>query len=172
VRLEAGLDIPDKHLRWLMVRLADELKHPGFAGEALMELIVAQISIELARYCATVKERPANGALAPWRLRTIDERLREVETAPSLLELASLCNLSVRQLTRAFRASRGCSIGDYVAQCRIDNAKRLLAGDQSVKAVAYALGFNSPSSFSFAFRRATGMTPRAYQLSARGLGTN
>lgn len=165
VRLEAGLDISDKNLRWLMTRLAEELKHPGFAGAALMELIVAQISIELARYCATVEERPANGTLAPWRLRVIDERLREVESAPSLSELASLCNMSVRQLTRAFRASRGCSIGDYVAQCRIDNAKRLLASEESVKAVAYALGFNSPSSFSFAFRRATGMTPRAYQLS-------
>jgi AraC family transcriptional regulator len=167
-RLEAGLDIGDKNLRWLLMRLAEELRAPGFGGAVLLELIVAQISIELARYCVAVKERPSASALAPWRLRLIDERLRDAPGSPSLAELAGLCNMSVRQLTRAFRASRGCSIGDYVAAARIDHAKRLLVSEQSIKAVAYALGFGSPSSFAFAFRKATGLTPRAYQLSARG----
>jgi AraC family transcriptional regulator len=103
------------------------------------------------------------GGLAAWRLRLIDERLREIRAAPTLEELAKLCNLSVRQLTRGFRASRGRSIGEHVAQCRIENAKRLLATDESVKAIAYSLGFSSPSSFSFAFRRATGETPREFR---------
>jgi AraC family transcriptional regulator len=75
--------------------------------------------------------------------------------------------LSVRQLTRGFRASRGRSIGDYVAQSRIDHAKRLLATKQSVKAISYSLGFASPSSFSFAFRRATGETPREFRQRAQ-----
>jgi AraC family transcriptional regulator len=162
-RLEAGLDIPDANIRGLLLRLAEELRRPGFASEALVELIVAQVALELGRYCVTIEEQPAAGGLAPWRLRLIDERLREMRDPPSLSELATLCNLSVRQLTRAFRASRGRSIGDYVAQCRIDNAKRLLATDASIKTVAYSLGFASPSSFSYAFRRATGRTPREFQ---------
>jgi AraC family transcriptional regulator len=162
-RLEAGLDIPDANIRRLLLRLAEEMRNPGFASKALVELIVVQLAIELGRYCATVKESPATGGLAPWRLRLIDERLREVRETPTLSELAALCNLSVRQLTRAFRTSRGYSIGDHVAQCRIDNAKRLLATDESVKAIAYALGFASPSSFSFAFRCATGQTPREFR---------
>jgi AraC family transcriptional regulator len=69
----------------------------------------------------------------------------------------------VRQLTRGFRASRGCSIGDYIASRRLDHAKQLLATGQSVKAIAYSLGFASPSSFCFAFRRATGQTPREFR---------
>jgi AraC family transcriptional regulator len=162
-RLEAGLDIPDVNIRRLLLRLAEELRNPGFASEALVELIVAQLAIELGRYCVAIKEGPASGGLAPWRLRLIDERLREVREAPTLSELARLCNLSVRQLTRAFRASCGRSIGDHVAQCRIDNAKRLLATDESVKAIAYSLGFASTSSFSFAFRCATGQTPREFR---------
>jgi AraC family transcriptional regulator len=71
--------------------------------------------------------------------------------------------LSVRQLTRGFRVSRGCSIGDHVAQSRLTNAKRLLATEQSVKAIAYSLGFSSPSSFSYAFRRSVGETPRDFR---------
>ncbi|MET0386897.1 MAG: helix-turn-helix transcriptional regulator [Polyangiales bacterium] len=162
-RLEAALDIPDANIRQLLMRLASELRQPGFASDVLVELIIAQIAIELGRYHLAIQEQPASGGLAPWRLRLIDERLREVREAPKLSELAALCHLSVRQLTRAFRASRGRSIGEHVAQCRIDHAKRLLATDLSVKAVAYSLGFASPSSFSFAFRQATGQTPREFQ---------
>ncbi len=169
-QLAASLDIPDVNVRGLLLRLADELRQPGFASEVLVELIVAQVAIELARYCANVKEGPATGSLAPWRLRRIEERLKEVREPPTLSDLAALCGLSVRQLTRAFRASRGHSIGDYVEQCRVDHARRLLATEISVKAIGYSLGFASPSSFSFAFRRATGQTPREFRQSLRCSG--
>jgi AraC family transcriptional regulator len=162
-RLTAVLDIPDANIRGLLLRLADEVRHPGFASEVLVELICAQIAIELGRYCASINEGPVTGGLAPWRLRLIEERLREVQTAPTLTELADLCKLSVRQLTRGFRASRGCSIGDHVARSRLEQAKRLLSNDQSVKSIAYSLGFSSPSSFSFAFRKLLGETPRQFR---------
>lgn len=164
--LEASLDISNPNIRGLLLRLTEEMRHPGFASQVLVELITAQLTIELARYCESFRDGGATGGLAPWRLRLIDERLHDAREAPTLSELASLCNLSVRQLTRGFRASRGRSIGDHVAQCRIDHAKRLLASDQSVKAIAYSLGFASPSSFSFAFRRATGKTPREFRQRA------
>jgi AraC family transcriptional regulator len=166
-RLETALDIPERNLRSLLIRLSEELRSPGFASEILVELIVAQLALELGRYCVSVKERPAGGGLSPWRLRAIDARLEEVTRAPTLIELAALCNMSVRQLTRAFRVSRGITIGERIARCRIEHAKRLLNADSSIKAVAYSLGFASPSSFSFAFRRATGHTPREFQALCR-----
>lgn len=163
-RLEASLDVRDANVRSLLLRLAEEARHPGFASQTLVELVVAQLGIELARYCGRLQEtRQHSGGLAAWRLRLIDERLREVRDAPSLTELAELCKLSVRQLTRGFRASRSCSIGHYVASARIDHAKRMLLDDESVKAISYSLGFSSPSSFCFAFRRATGVTPREFR---------
>ncbi|MBV8806837.1 MAG: helix-turn-helix transcriptional regulator, partial [Sinobacteraceae bacterium] len=139
----------------------------GFASPLLVELLVAQVIIEFGRYFIRFDEIPPAGELAPWRLRAIDERLHEVREVPTLSELAGLCSLSIRQLSRGFRASRGRSIGDYVASSRIDHAKRLLAGDQPVKTIAYSLGFSSPSAFCFAFRRATGMTPGEFRGSGR-----
>ncbi len=162
-RLEATLDVSDANLRALLLRLAEELRHPGFASQMLIELLAAQMAIELGRFCASACDGPITGGLAPWRLRLIDERLHEMGGAPSLSEVAGLCNLSVRQLTRGFRASRGCSIGDYVAQSRVEQAKRLLATDRSVKEIAYSLGFASPSGFCYAFRRAVGETPRKFR---------
>ena len=166
-RLEAILDISNTQIRTLLLRLAHETRHPGFASELLVELIAGQLAIELGRYCQSVADTPMTGGLASWRLRLIDERLMEVSKAPTLTELAALCNLSVRQLTRGFRASRGCSIGEYVAQSRIKTAKRLLVGDESVKAIAYAMGDSSPSSFSYAFRRATGLTTGQFRQHIR-----
>lgn len=162
-RLEASLDISNANIRGLMRRLGQELRYPGFAVQALAELITGQLCIEIGRYCAAIDETPATGGLASWRLRMIDERLHEVREAPTLSELAELCKMSVRQLTRGFRASRGCSIGDYITQSRIDTAKRLLGSEESIKAIARSMGFASPSSFSYAFRRGAGVTPRQFR---------
>jgi AraC family transcriptional regulator len=162
-RLEATLDVANAAIRNLLLRLAEEVRHPGFASEVLVELIAVQLAIELSRYCTAVTEGPATRGLAAWRLRLIDERLREVRETPTLTELAELCRLSVRQLTRGFRTSRGCSIGDHVAQSRADHARRLLATDRTVTAIAGSLGFSSSSAFAHAFRRATGETPREFR---------
>lgn len=163
VRLETSLDVRSANIRNLMLRLAEETRQPGFASQVLLELIAVQLAIKLGRYSAGNAGVPVAGGLSPWRLRVIDERLREARKAPTLAELAGLCRLSVRQLTRGFRASRGCSIGDYVAASQVDHAKRLLATDQSIKAIAYSLGFCSPSKFALAFRRATGESPREFR---------
>lgn len=162
-RLRASLDIRESSIRSLLLRLVDELRHPGFAGDTLIELIIAQLAIELSRYCVSVTDSGHRGGLASWRLRLIEERVRDEGEAPTLAELAELCQLSVRQLTRGFRESQGCSVGDYVARCRIEQAQALLATDSSIKAIAYTLGFSSPSSFCYAFKRSTGESPGQYR---------
>lgn len=161
--LQAGLDVRDASIQSLMLRLAEEARHPGFASEMLVELIAAQLAIELTRYRQGIEAPATGGGLAAWRLKRIDERLKELPVMPTLSELAELCGLSVRQLTRGFRASRGCSIGEYVARSRVELARHMLAQQQSVKAVAYTLGFSSPSSFCYAFRHANGETPGQYR---------
>ncbi len=167
-RLEAGLDIPEATIRGLLLKLAREMQQPGFASQALIELITAQLAIELARYFGSFVETASSREMAPWRLRLIEERLRDLRDPPTLAELATLCKLSVRQLTRSFRLSRGCSLGEYIAERRIEYAKELLAGDQSLKAIAYALGFATPSAFCVAFRHTTGRTPGEYRREIMG----
>jgi len=166
-RLAAGLDLRDTTIRSLLLRLARETRAPGFASAVLVELLAAQLAIELVRHGAALGGERGAG-LAAWQLRRIDERLRELDAPPTLGELAALCGLSVRQLTRGFRASRGCSVGDSVALARVERAKTLLRRDGSVKAIAFALGFSSASSFCQAFRRATGESPGHFRQRLRG----
>ena len=165
-QLAATLDITNARVRALLFRLTGEVRYPGFASDRMLELFGQELAIEIARYCLEVHERPATGGLASWRLRLIDERLSDdspAEGAPTLGDLAAICNISIRQLTRGFRISRGCSLGDYIEQRRMEAAKRLLATGDSVKGVAFAMGFASPSSFTFAFRRAVGVSPSQFR---------
>jgi AraC family transcriptional regulator len=169
-QLATTLDISSASIRALLFRLTEEVRHPGLASDRMVEFLGSELAIELGRYCLARVERPASGGLASWRLRLIDERLADDTSAPTLRELAHLCNVSIRQLTRGFRVSRGCSIGDYVEQRRMESAKRLLMKGESVKAIAFAMGFSSPSSFTYAFRRAVGISPTMFrQRQAKGM---
>lgn len=169
-KLAATLDITNAPIRALLFRLTEEVRYPGFAADAMFTHLAGELAIELARFTLERDERPTTGGLAGWRLRIIDERLSAEASGPSLGELAALCNISVRQLTRGFKVSRGCSIGDYVEARRMERAKRLLVDGESVKTIAFAMGFASPSSFTFAFRRAVGISPSQFrQRQTRGL---
>lgn len=162
-RLEASLDVASPVIGSLLAQLAEEVRRPGFANAIMGEALTAQIAVQLHRYFIGFEVQRSTGGLAPWRLRLIDERLTDMATAPSLSELAGLCRLSTRQLSRGFRMSRGIPIGEYVAQRRLDTAKTLLLAGRSVKSVAGAMGFSSPSSFCYAFRKSVGMTPRYFR---------
>lgn len=166
-RLEASLHMSNPHIRMLMMRLAEEAHRPGLANDAMIKSIAAQLGVEIARFCENFLEVRSVGGLAGWRLRLIDERLRELRKVPTVQELAKICNLSVRQLSRGFRASRGIPLSDYCATQRIELAKRLLAGQDTIKSVAFATGFASPSTFSQSFRLATGSTPREFRQRMR-----
>jgi AraC family transcriptional regulator len=165
-QLQASLDIHNLHIHQLMLRLSEELAAPGVRSHVLVEAIGTQLMIELARHQSALVERSQRGGLAAWRLRLIDERIGQLERAPSLAELALLCGLSVRQLTRGFRATRGVSIGDYLERSRLHHARLLLNGQHSIKFIAAKMGLTA-SAFSFAFRRATGETPNQYRSRVR-----
>jgi AraC family transcriptional regulator len=161
-QLQASLNIVNPSIRSMLFKLGEELRNPGFAGATMIELMAGQINIELGRYLAAIEEPPRRGGLSARHLRMIDERLAQTGAPPGLTELADLCGLSVRHLTRAFRASRRRSIGDYIAECRMQQAKQLLGSGASVKSIAYTMGFSTPGALSVAFRRATGERPRDY----------
>jgi AraC family transcriptional regulator len=162
-RLQGCLDIVSHDLRSLLFRIGEEVRAPGLASKTMIELMAVQTVIELSRYILGIDEEKAIGGLSPWRLRLIEERLVGDITPPSVTELATLCNISVRHLTRAFRVSRGRSIGNYVLEHRITHAKKLIESGMSIKSVARAMDFTASSNFTAAFRRATGETPREYK---------
>jgi AraC-like DNA-binding protein len=83
--------------------------------------------------------------------------------------LAARMECSVNHLSQVINGGFGMSFFDYLNQHRVEYAKQLLSGQdgwhQSVMSIAFAVGFNSNSSFYSAFKKTTGQTPAQYRRS-------
>jgi AraC-like DNA-binding protein len=81
-------------------------------------------------------------------------------------KLAGLVSLSPYHFCRAFRQSFGTPPHRYHSSHRLERAKTLLVESaSSVTEIGMAVGFRETSSFTTAFRKATGQTPTAYRRS-------
>jgi AraC-like DNA-binding protein len=85
--------------------------------------------------------------------------LEEVAQAPSLDDAAARVGMSRRSFTRSFRTATGLAWNEWVREARLARAASLLADGMRVTDAALAVGYATPSAFSFAFRRDTGKAP-------------
>jgi AraC-like DNA-binding protein len=108
----------------------------------------------------------------------IDPRVKEVTRAIDsdlarpwrIGDLAARVNLSESRLRHLFHASLGLSISHYVSERRLQLAARhLIITSDSVRQIAFALGFNSCSlrDFRRSFKKRFGMAPIEYRARLR-----
>ena len=149
----------------LMIRIGRETREPSIASEVILEGLGLTLLGETARLLHGFgSERTYKGGLATWRLKLIEERIRDDGSQSTITELAALCGISRRHLIRAFRQQTGQTIGSFVQQVTIERARRLLTeSDDSIKVVAAKLGFSSSAAFATAFRRSCGISPRQFR---------
>ncbi len=170
----ALVSVRNHRLEMLMQDLHAEIEQPGFAHTTLVESLASLMLVELARYAREMARRdPKTGAalaLAPWQLARIHERIQaSLELGyPKLEELAQLCGISRAHLMRAFKASTGSPLHQFISGERLKDARTLLANPElSCGDIASQLGYASASYFAAAFRRQTGLTPSAYRRQLR-----
>jgi AraC-like DNA-binding protein len=131
-----------------------------------LELPIADCDDTLAGYL----DRLAEQLLAPHDGRdTVREQIRRrlwsdlPDGVPSLESVARRLGMSTRTLQRRLREER-TTFHRVVVEFRHDAAPSLLReGRLSVSEVAFLLGYEDPSSFQRAFRRAFGVSPRVYR---------
>jgi AraC family transcriptional regulator len=104
------------------------------------------------------------------RLRThVEARL---EQPLPISELAALAGLSPFHFARAFKTSMGLAPASWIRLRRLTVGQRLLQDTtMSIADVAAAVGYDSPSRFSRAFRAMTGETPSQYRRRAGSKGS-
>lgn len=82
----------------------------------------------------------------------------------SLQKLSQHVGALPNQVSQTLNQEIGETFFDYVARWRTEASKPLItAGEASVLTVALDVGFNSRSTFYKAFKRETGMTPKAFR---------
>lgn len=75
-------------------------------------------------------------------------------------DLARISGVSMRTLQRHFRARFNCTVTDWLRQLRLDQARIRLGTCNSVKEVAFDLGYKQPSHFTRDFKDRFGVPPR------------
>jgi AraC family transcriptional regulator len=143
----------------------------GAENRQYCEALGVVLAHELVRRNAGARrvELPARGGLAGWQRRIVAAYIEEhiAEHIP-LATLARFVRLSAYHFCRAFKRSFGLPPHRYHNARRIEHAKTLLAQPtSSVTEIAMKVGFSETSSFTAAFRKATGSTPTTYR---RNLG--
>ncbi|WP_245287034.1 AraC family transcriptional regulator [Bradyrhizobium sp. Tv2a-2] len=150
---------------------ADKLARTLEGGKIKTDLYLAALSSVLAHELAFSAEARMydrlsfRGGLASWQKRIVAEYIEEhLGDKISLHTLASLARLSQPHFCRAFKRSFRIPPHQYHVQRRIERAKSLLADRAaSVTEIGLALGYSQITSFSVAFRKATGWTPSEYR---------
>lgn len=117
-----------------------------------------------ARRLARTKPAKPCG-LAPWQIRRLEAHIaHNLSGGLRVSGVAALVSLSPSYFSRAFKASFGVTLSQYVIQQRIALAKqRLMSADRSIAEIALICGFSDQAHLTRLFKRATGTPPRAWR---------
>ena len=144
-------------------RLDAELSDPDSMTEMIIESLVTEVIVFASRLA-----RRSDGRRSRWPERA--RRLIEQEFASplSLAGIAAEVGVHPVHLARQFRASHGCTVGEYIRRMRVDFARRqLMMTNKPVADIAVAAGFFDQSQLTKTFKRVTGKTPAAYRAENR-----
>ncbi len=122
--------------------------------------IVEQI---ITNYCLMVRNlnRQSYSPIIQKVVAYIDSDLR---TDLSLKTFAKYLNVNASYLSTLFSKEMGMPLSEYVNNCRISHAKKLLLGtDLPIKSIAEQCGFADTHYFSRVFRKVEGTTPGVYR---------
>ena len=151
------------------LKLTKVIESASADNRLYLEALGTVLAHELARLdSGTTDVQPLiRGGLAAWQQRIVTDYIEEhLDQQISLATLAQLVRLSPFHFCRAFKQSFGIPPHRYHTSRRIERAKTLLAKRApSVTDIGLTLGFSQTSSFTAAFRRATGFTPTGYHRS-------
>ncbi len=150
--------------------LLDELNEANVVGRLYADSLAIGLAIQLVRRYSSLKDiHVGHGGMAPRKLRQaiglIDQHLAEEEEGRVALRVvARQVGMSFFHFSRAFKQSMGMSPTNYIAERRIERAKKMLEETElPIAEIALRSGFSSQSHFTTSFRRLAGATPKAFR---------
>ena len=159
-----------RHIRHIAMSLLGELNEANVMGRFYADSLAIGLAMQLIRRYSSLKDiHIGHGGMAPHRLRKaidlIDHHLAvEEEGRVALRVIAKEVGMSYFHFSRAFKLSMGMNPTNYIAERRIERAKKLMQEtDLPISEIALRSGFCSQSHFTTSFRRLAGVTPRSFR---------
>ena len=168
IRYLAGIrDEVIQHLGYSILReLTDETATGRMYVEAASLALAARL---IQKYCDSGACAPLESSSARSRdhirlRRVIDYIEANAKNDIALVDLAAIAGYSPFHFARKFTLAMGVSPRRYISRIRLENAMaELAAGKMPLAEIALNAQFSSQASFTRAFHRVTGMTPKEYQ---------
>lgn len=148
----------------LAMRLYGEFRNQDCLAPLAMEGLMLELLAAAGRCPVTAAEQRS----ARW-LRQARELLHDrFAENLSLQEIALAVGIHPAHLARTFRQQYDCTVGDYVRNLRMEQARHQLATtDTPLCDIALAVGFSDQSHFTTAFKRHFGVTPTQFRKMCR-----
>jgi AraC family transcriptional regulator len=148
-------------------QFADRLEAELTAPDSMSEMVIESLVTEVIVFASRSASRSRGGRNAwPERARRLIEE--DFASPLSLAGIASAVGVHPVHLARQFRASQGCTVGDYIRRVRVGFARReLVMTDRPIAEIALSAGFFDQSQLTKTFKRVTGRTPGAYRTANR-----
>jgi AraC family transcriptional regulator len=147
--------------------LLRELKTGAGDGRPYVDALVGALCVHLVRHYSAPPRagRGQTGGMPDYVLSgAIDFINDSLDRDLSLTEIARAAGLSPSRFARAFKATTGKAVHEYVDELRVEKAKPLLtSGELTPEEVARRVGFGSARRFAAVFRRLTGVSPQSYR---------
>ena len=170
IGLTPQIGFKDKHICHVALSLLHELNEANVVGRLYADSMATGLAIQLVRRYTSLKDiHVGHGGMAPHKLRQavalIDHFLSdEEEGRVGLRVVARAVSMSYFHFSRAFKQSMGMTATNYIAERRIERAKKMLEETElPISEIALRSGFSSQSHFTTAFRRLAGATPKAFR---------
>jgi AraC family transcriptional regulator len=134
-----------------------------FYLESVAIAVLGQIIYQRSTLSKQLKRPPE--FLDPKLLRASLDYVRANLAADlSLNRIAEIAGYSSYHFARAFKATTGTTLHQYVLRCRVELAQKLLRdSSRTLAEIAIASGFNSQSHMTTIFRQMFNTTPKQYQ---------
>jgi AraC-like DNA-binding protein len=154
-------------MRWSLERMKEEILDPQPGGSLIAQQLAYMMLIQALRLHLA---DDANGSIG-WLFALADKQMSAAITAMhshpghrwTLQELAERAGMSRSIFALKFKATVGATPMEYLTRWRMMLAgDRLRNTDDSISAIALALGYESESAFGKAFRRIMGCSPRQH----------
>jgi AraC-like DNA-binding protein len=133
----------------------------------------SQIKVAAAMLHGKINELPmremplerARQGLAPWQIRKVQEFIdASLDAKIRLQDCASQTRLSASHFSRAFKATFGTTVLDYIHRRRVERAQQLmLTSEQPLSQIALSCGFADQAHYCRVFRAVAGLSPNTWR---------